>query len=77
MDKKITNEEIAQFIGKIADKLREDTLKDLEKTKQNMENAEKDLVSTFNFEQKALYDYFVEARKEYYKIANDVYQKKF
>ena len=33
MDKKITNEEIAQFIGKIADKLREDTLKDLEKTK--------------------------------------------
>ena len=42
-----------------------------------MENAEKDLVSTFNFEQKALYDYFVEARKDYYKIANDVYQKKF
>ncbi len=77
MKKKITNEEIGQLIGKIAEKLRSELDYDFRVAHSQMCIAEKNLVDSLNEGQQALYNNFVEKRNVFYKIAEDLYERKF
>ena len=77
MKKKITNEEIGQIIGKLADKIRKEMNEDLITATNEMQFAEMDLVETLTNEQKVLYDKFIEKREKYYSIASCMYEKKY
>ena len=77
MKKKLTNEEIAQFIGKIADQVRDEMDNDLARTYGHMCVAETDLADTFNKEQKERYEDFCQNREEFYSIAAELYERKY
>ena len=77
MKKKITNEEIGQFIGKLADELRSEADFDFRVAQSQMYIAEKDLIESLNAKQLELYKDFSDKRNAFYKIASDMYQRKF
>ena len=73
MKNKITNEQIGQFIGDLAQQIRDELDYDLRVAKGQMSLAENDLVDTLTPAQKQLYDTFCQKRNAFYKIANDLY----
>lgn len=77
MKKKVTNEEIGQVIGKLAEHIRHEMDYEFRVAESQMWIAENDLVDTLNEQQKVLYQDFAEKRNTFYKIANDIYQRKF
>ncbi len=77
MKKKLTNEEIAQFIGKIAEQVRDEMDNDLARAYGHMCVAETDLANTFNEKQKQLYEDFCKKREEFYSIAAELYERKY
>lgn len=77
MKKKVTNEEIGEIIGKIADNLRNEMDYDFRVAKSQMQIAENDLVATLNEEQLVLYNDYRKKRDEFYAVASEMYQKKY
>ncbi len=77
MKKKITDEEIGQVIGKIAEKIRNDMDYEFRVAQSQMWIAENDLVDALNESQYELYRDYAEKRNTFFKIAKELYQKKF
>ena len=77
MKKKVTNEQVGEIIGKMAEQIRSDMDYDFRVAQSQMWLAEKDLVDTFDDEQKALYKDFCEKRDTFYNIASELYKRKF
>ena len=77
MKKKITNKEVGQIIGKLAEKIRNEINEDFRVAYSQMGIAEQNLVETFDEKQMALYKDFCEKREDFYLIAQDVYKRKF
>lgn len=77
MKKKVTNDDVGEVIGKLAEHLRHELDYDFRVAQSQMWIAENDLVDSLNEEQKALYQDFAEKRNTFYKIANEIYQRKF
>lgn len=77
MKKKVTNEEVAKFIGEVAEQLREEMDHDLKVAKSHMWVAEKQLVDSLTREQYELYQEFAQKRDAYFKLAGEVYQRKY
>ena len=75
--KKLTDEEIGQFIGKIAEKIRSEMDYDFRVAHGQMHLAENELVATFTPEQLKLYEEFKIKREEFYSIASEIYERKF
>ncbi|MBE5756964.1 MAG: hypothetical protein E7342_04095 [Clostridiales bacterium] len=75
--KKITNEEIGEIIGKMAQEVRSKMNYEFNVARSQMWIVENDLVKTFSAEQKKLYDDFVEKRNDFYSIASEIYEKKY
>lgn len=77
MKKKFTDEEIGEIFGKVADKIRSDIDYEFRVTQSQMWLAESDLVSTFDENQQKLYKDFCDKRDAFYKLAEEIYQKRF
>ncbi len=77
MKKKVTNEEVAEVIGKIADKIRSDMDFDYRVARSQMDIAENELVNSLDDKQRELYEDFYKKREEFYQIASEIYKRKF
>ena len=77
MKKKLTEEEIGQAIGKLAEKIRDDLDYDFRVASGQMWLAENELTQTFDAKQIALYEDFCEKRERYFALAKELYQRKF
>ena len=77
MKKKVTNEEVGQIIDKIAEKIRSDMDYEFRVAESQMWIAENDLVDSLNESQYDLYKDYSEKRNAFFKIAGELYQKKF
>ena len=77
MKKKVTNEEVAEAIGKIAEKVRDDMDYEFRVAQSQMWIAENDLVDSLNENQHALYKDYSEKRNAFFKIAKELYERKF
>lgn len=77
MKKKVTNEEVAEVIGKIADKIKSDMDYDYRVARSQMDIAENELVNSLNEKQRELYEDFYKKREEFYQIASELYKRKF
>lgn len=77
MKKKVTNEEVAEAIGKIAEKVRDDMDYEFRVAQSQMWIAENDLVDSLNESQHALYKDYSEKRNTFFKIAKELYERKF
>ena len=75
--KRITNDEVAMALGKMADRIRRDMDYDFRVARSQMWIAEKDLIDSLNDEQRTLYDDYRCKRDEFYRIAGEIYQRKF
>jgi hypothetical protein len=76
MKKKVGNQDVAQFIQQIVDKLRSDMDYDFRVAESQMNFSEKDLVNTFTKEQKVLYEEFCQKRQVFFDFASQIYQRK-
>ena len=76
MKKKITNDEVGQVMGAIAEKIRDDLDDEFRVAQSQMWIAENDLVDSLNEKQQPLYKDYVEKREYFYKIAKEMYQRK-
>ncbi|MBE7084513.1 MAG: hypothetical protein E7368_00475 [Clostridiales bacterium] len=76
MKKKITNDEVGQVMGAIAEKIRDDLDYEFRVAQSQMWIAENDLVDSLNEKQQPLYKDYVEKREYFYKIAKEMYQRK-
>ena len=70
MRKKVTNEDVANAIQKMALELRNEIYCDLNDVEYNMQEVEKKLVKTFTEEQLEIYREFCQKRKEFYNLAS-------
>ena len=77
MKKKFTNEEVGQVIGKMAEKIRDEMDYEFRVAQSQMWIAENDLVDTLTEEQYKLYKDYSEKRNNFYKIAKELYTRKF
>ena len=77
MKKKVTNEEFGELFGKIAEKVRDDMDYEFRVAQSQMWIAENDLIDSLDEKQQALYRDFSEKRDTFYKIAKDLYERKF
>lgn len=77
MKKKVTNENVAEVIGKIADKIRSDMDYDYRVARSQMYVAENDLVNSLDKNQLELYNDFKKKREEFYQIASEIYTREF
>ena len=77
MRKKVTNEEVEQIIGKIAEDIRSDIDYEFRVAQSQMWLAENDLIDALNEKQYELYKDYAEKREEFFKIANELYTRKF
>ena len=75
--KKLTEEQIGEVIGKLADEVRSQIDFDFRVKRGHMHLAENDLVNTFTPEQMALYKEYCEKREEFYAVANELYVRRF
>ncbi len=74
--KKITDEQIAESIGKLAEQVKSEMDFDLRVAHGQMWLAEHDLVDTFTEEQLKLYKDFCEKRDIFFDIASELYERK-
>jgi hypothetical protein len=77
MKKKITNEEVGQVIGEMAEKIRSDMDYEFRVAESQMWIAENDLVDALNETQHELYRDYCEKRNTFFRIAKELYAKKF
>lgn len=77
MKKKVTNEEVGEAIGKMAEKIRDDMDYEFRVARSQMWIAENHLVDSLTEEQHELYRDYSEKREYFYKIAQELYQRKF
>lgn len=77
MKKKVTEEEVGQIIGKIAEKIRDDLDYEFRVAQSQMWIAENDLIDALDETQHELYRSYSEKREFFYKIAAEIYQRKF
>ena len=77
MKKKITNEEAGQIIGEIAEQIRDKLDYEFRVAESQMWIAENDLVDSLNESQHGLYKDYCEKRNTFFKIAKELYQRKF
>lgn len=77
MKKKVTNEEVGEAIGKIAEKIRDEMDYEFRVAQSQMWIAENDLVDALTEDQHELYRDYNEKREYFYKIAKELYQRKF
>ena len=77
MKRKVTNEEVGEAIGKIAEKIRDDMDYELRVAQSQMWIAENDLVDALTEDQHELYRDYSEKREYFYKIASELYKRKF
>ena len=77
MKKKVTNEEVEQAIGKIAEKISEEMDYEFRVAQSQMWIAENDLVDSLDEKQHALYRDFVEKRQYFFELAKELYVRKF
>ena len=76
MRKKVTNEDVANAIRRMANELRNEIYCDLNDAEFEMTEVEKKLVKTFDEEQLKLYREFCQKRKAFYDLASQVYKLK-
>ena len=77
MKKKVTNEEVGEAIGKIAEKIRDDMDYEFRVAQSQMWIAENDLVDALTEDQHELYRDYNEKRNHFFKIAKELYERKF
>ena len=77
MKKKVTNEEVGEVIGKIAEKVRDDMDYQFRVAHSQMWIAENDLVDSLQESQYDLYRDYSEKRNAFFKIAKELYERKF
>ena len=77
MKKKFTNEEVGQMIGKMAEKIRDEMDYEFRVAQSQMWIAENDLVNALTEEQYKLYKDYSEKKDYFYKIAKELYTRKF
>ena len=78
MRKKVTNDDIGQAIGKIAEKIRDNLDYQFRVAQSQMWIAENDLIDSLETdEQKKLYLDFAEKKNEFFRIAKEIYERKF
>ena len=76
MKKKITDEEIGEVIGKLADQIRSEMDYDFRVAQSQMWIAEKDFIDTLDENQVVLYNKYVEKRKVVHDLVSEMYVKK-
>lgn len=77
MKKKVTNEQVEQAIGKMAENIREGLDYDFRVAQSQMWIAENDLVDALDEKQHELYKEYSEKRNTFFKIAKELYARKF
>ena len=77
MKKKITDDEVGEIMGAIAEKLRNDLDYEFRVAQSQMWIAENDLVDSLDKKQQALYNDYAEKREYFYRVAKEIYQRKF
>lgn len=77
MKKKVTNEEVGQVIGEMAEKIRSDMDYEFRVAQSQMWIAENDLVDALDEKQHELYKDYSEKKNTFFKIARELYQRKF
>ena len=77
MKKKITDDDVGEIMGAIAEKLRNDLDYEFRVAQSQMWIAENDLVDSLDKKQQALYNDYAEKREYFYRVAKEIYQRKF
>ncbi len=77
MKKKVTDEEIGQIMGKIAEKIRSDMDYEFRVAQSQMWIAENDLVNALDEDQREVYNDYAKKRETFFKIAQELYTRKF
>ena len=72
MKRKVTNEDVAQVIDKCAKEISDEIERQTIIAESSMLRAERELIGSFNKEQLALYQQYLEERQRYYEV---VFQK--
>ena len=76
--KKVNNEDVGVFLGKIAEKIRSDMDYEFRVAQSQMWLAENDLVDSIKGEEQIeLYRIYCEKRNEFFRIAEELYERKF
>ena len=76
MKKKITNDDVGEIMGAIAENIRDDLDYQFRVAQSQMWIAENDLVDALNEKQQALYKDYADKREEFFRIAKEMYQRK-
>lgn len=74
MRKKVTNEEVAEAIRKMAIQLRNEIIYDYHDTKENMDLAEKKLIDTLSKEQLELFKDYSQKKDAFFAVAKELYK---
>ncbi|MBE5745283.1 MAG: hypothetical protein E7355_04000 [Clostridiales bacterium] len=77
MKKKITNDDVVEMMGVVAEKIRDDMDYEFRVAQSQMCIAENDLIDALDEKQQALYKDYRDKREQFYKIAKELYQRKF
>ncbi len=77
MKRKVTNEEVGQVLDKVAESIRTDLDYEFRVAESQMWIAENDLVDSLNESQHELYKDYSEKRNAFFKIASELYKRKF
>ncbi len=74
MKKKVTNEDVAQTIKDLADKITAEVDSEIRVASSHLVLAEKELVESFSAEQKQLYVEYIMAKQRYYDVVTSKYK---
>ena len=77
MKKKVTNDEVGEILGKMAEKVRDDMDYAFRVAQSQMWIAENDLVDALTEDQHEIYRNYNEKRNAFFQIARELYQRKF
>lgn len=77
MKKKVTNDDVGKILGAMAEKLRSDMDYEFRVAQSQMWIAENDLLDSLNKEQYELYKDYSEKREYFYRVAKELYVRKF
>lgn len=77
MKNKVTNEEVGQAVGEMAEKIRSDMDYEFRVAESQMWIAENDLVDSLNETQHELYKDYSEKRNAFFRLAKELYERKY
>ena len=77
MKKKVTNEEVGKVIEKIAEKVRSDMDYEFRVAQSQMWIAENELMDALEESQYDVFKNYAEKRDAFFKIAKELYERKF